>query len=73
MSAMEHLDPYWHLHDEEFEAPFMRPLLNVDDAVFMGGRKVQCLKWGVQFHCVLKNSLYLASRSSLTYYVDASS
>jgi beta-glucuronidase len=40
---MEHLDPYWHLHDEEFEAPFMRPLLNIDNAVFMGGRKVQCL------------------------------
>ena len=43
MNDTEHSDPYWHLHDEEFEAPFMEPLLSANDAVFMKGRNVQSL------------------------------
>ena len=37
------LDPYWHLHKEDFEAPFMEPLLTAQNLIFMGGRDVQTL------------------------------
>ena len=38
------LDPYWHLHEEDFETPFMEPLLTAQTMIFMGGRcKVRLL------------------------------
>ena len=43
------LDPYWHLHEEEFEAPFMEPLLTSESLIFMGGRDVQSLNGDWRF------------------------
>ena len=43
------LDPYWHLHEEEFEAPFMEPLLTAESLIFMGGRDVQSLNGDWRF------------------------
>ena len=43
------LDPYWHLHEEEFEAPFMEPLLTSKNLIFMGGRKVHSLNGDWRF------------------------
>ncbi len=42
-------DPYWHLHDEDFEAPFMTPRLTAEGAVFMGGRTVVSLNGAWRF------------------------
>ncbi len=42
-------DPYWHLHDEDFEAPFMTPRLTAKGSVFMGGRDVVSLNGGWRF------------------------
>lgn len=36
-------DPFEHLHDETFEAPFMVPRLTADNAVFMPGRETRSL------------------------------
>ena len=36
-------DPYWHLHDENFETPYMTPRLTAEESVFMGGRDVVSL------------------------------
>ncbi|MEO0669567.1 MAG: glycoside hydrolase family 2 TIM barrel-domain containing protein [Pseudomonadota bacterium] len=42
-------DPYWHLHDEGFEAPFMSPRLTAERSVFMGGRDVVSLNGDWRF------------------------
>ncbi|MFA3918809.1 glycoside hydrolase family 2 protein [Ruegeria hyattellae] len=42
-------DPYWHLHDEDFEAPFMTPRLTAEGSVFMGGRNVVSLNGDWRF------------------------
>ncbi|MEL6887304.1 MAG: glycoside hydrolase family 2 TIM barrel-domain containing protein [Pseudomonadota bacterium] len=42
-------DPYWHLHDADFEAPFMSPRLTAERSVFMGGRDVVSLNGDWRF------------------------
>jgi len=42
-------DPYWHLHDEDFETPYMTPRLTATGSVFMGGRDVVSLNGDWRF------------------------
>ncbi len=42
-------DPFWHLHDEDFEAPFMTPHLTSKGSVFMGGRNAVSLNGNWRF------------------------
>ena len=55
------LDAYWHLHEEDFEAPFIEPLLTAESLVFMGGRDVQSLNGDWRFTINPQHAGYLAN------------